>query len=154
MYNMHTYFSLKNLGQKNAHYMWQNMVLLYYEDCEHCRRENKGERASATGCGHLCKGRHSTRSPFSTMTNHHHIIMSIRFPFHFAAHYIRWTHDKTSRIREHFPFSVYNGPRFMSKWIYRRDLSDSHLRNTQVKWTTLTSLYSCLSQIWIFLIPD
>ena len=26
MYNMHPYFSLKNLGKKNAHYTWQNTV--------------------------------------------------------------------------------------------------------------------------------
>ena len=26
MYNMHPYFSLKNLGKRSVPYMWQNMV--------------------------------------------------------------------------------------------------------------------------------
>ena len=26
MYNVHPYFSLKNLGKNSVHYMWQNMI--------------------------------------------------------------------------------------------------------------------------------
>ena len=28
MYNSHPYFSLKNLGEKSAHYTWRNVVII------------------------------------------------------------------------------------------------------------------------------